>query len=165
VGARRPNRALLGTLLALGVGCGGGRAAAQAPAPATVEAVPVQGLTFGPLLPGVPEQVRVSDGARRAEFLLAGEGTVDVALLLPAAMTSPDGTRIPLRFEAADGALLRNASAAPLPVNPLGTIRVQLQGAQTPTRLLLGGTALPARDQAAGSYTTTLVLVVVNAGT
>lgn len=158
-----PSRA--GALLALALAVCGGRAHAQAPAPASVEVVPVQGLAFGPLLPGVPEQVPVTDAARRAEIVLTGEGTVDLSVLLPQAMTSPAGTRIPLRFGAADGALLRNASTAPVAVNPLGTIRVRLQGGGAPTRLLIGGTALPAADQPAGSYTTTLVLVVVNAGT
>lgn len=151
--------------LALGLGVSGGRAVAQAPAPTSVEVTAVQGLRFGPLLPGVPESVSVMDAARRAEIILTGTGTVELAVLLPRAMTSLVGGEIPLRFGAADAAVLRNASTAPVPMNPSGSLRVQLQGDGAPTRLLLGGTALPARDQPAGEYTTTVVLMFVHPGT
>ena len=161
----RPIGPGMGVLLALGGIFGGGPAHGQAPVPASVEAVMVQELTFGPLIPGVPERVPVTDAARRAEIVLTGEGTVELAIVLSDAMTSPGGTRIPLRFGALDGAILRNASTAPVTVNPQGTIRVTLQGADTPTRLLIGGTALPSSAQAAGTYRTRMVLMVVNAGT
>lgn len=152
--------------LALGLGVSGGPGMAQAPAPtSSVEVTAVQGLRFGPLLPGVPESISVTDGARRAEIILTGTGTVELAVLLPRAMTSPSGGQIPLRFGALDAAVLRNASTAPLPMNPTGTLRVHLQGDGAPTRLLLGGTALPAPDQAAGDYTTTVVLLFVHPGT
>lgn len=156
---------LVAASLALGMGVSGGRAEAQVPAPTSVEVVAVQGLQFGPLLPGVPESISVTDAARRAEIILTGTGTVELAVLLPRAMNSSTGRQIPLRFGAADAAILRNASTAPVPMNPTGTLRVQLQGDGAPTRLLLGGTALPAPDQPAGDYTTTVVLVFVHAGT
>lgn len=156
---------LLAVVLALGNGVVGGRAHAQAPAPAQVEIVALQGLQFGPLLPGVPESISVNDAARRAEIVLSGQGTVDLTIVLPRALTAPGGLQIPLRFGSADGAVLRNASVAPVAINPMGTVRVQLQGDGAPTHLLLGGTALPARDQAAGEYTTTVVLMIVHAGT
>lgn len=156
---------LLAASLAVGLGVSGGRAGAQAPAPTSVEVSAVQGLRFGPLLPGVPESISVTDAARRAEIILTGTGTVELAVLLPRAMTSPGGRQIPLRFGAADASILRNASTAPVPINPSGTMRLHLQGDGAPTRLLLGGTALPAPDQPAGEYTTTVVLMFVHAGT
>jgi hypothetical protein len=152
-------------LLALAGAFCGGRARAQAPAGVSFDAVPLQGLSFGALLPGVPEVVPVTDAARRAEIVLSGSGTFDVTLVLPEAMVSPTGARLPLRFGAADGAVLRNVSASLVPFDPLGTNRVRLDPMQGPARLLLGGTALPAREQTAGRYTTTIVVVVTNPGT
>ena len=151
-------------LLALAGGVGGGGAHAQAPA-STVEAVPVQGLSFGPLLPGVAETVSVADAARRAEIILSGRGTFDVLLVLPDALVNADGARIPLRFGARDGALMRNPSAPLLPFNPLEMGRVRIGDGPGPARLLLGGTALPAPDQAAGTYQATVVVIVNNPGT
>jgi hypothetical protein len=159
--------------LRLGVGllaaawgvCGHADAEAQTASASAVEAVPVQGLAFGPLLPGVPEAVSVRDGARRAEVVLDGQGTVDVSFLLPRAMVSASGARIPLHFGALDGAVVRHASSGLIPLNPLETSRLRLQSGQGAARLLLGGTALPAPDQPAGRYATTVVLVLSNPGT
>ncbi|HEV2149955.1 MAG TPA: hypothetical protein VGR37_21335 [Longimicrobiaceae bacterium] len=142
----------------------GGRAEAQASA-AGLEAVPTQGLTFGSLLPGVAEAVGVGDGARRAEVVLTGEGWVDLSFMLPQAMVSPSGARIPLRFGARDGALLKNSSSGLVPLNPLETSRVKLNASQGAVRVLLGGTALPAQDQPAGRYTATIVIVATTPGT
>jgi hypothetical protein len=153
-------------LLALVAGLCGGGATAQAPAAFSgLDAVPLQGLAFGSLLPGVPEVVTVTDAARRAEIVLNGSGLFDVTLVLPDAMVSSTGARMPLRFGAGDGALLRNVSAAPAAFDPLGTNRLRLDGTQGPARLLLGGTALPSREQTAGRYTTTIVVVITNPGT
>ncbi|HEX8394383.1 MAG TPA: hypothetical protein VF665_18705 [Longimicrobium sp.] len=153
-----------GLLLALVAGAGGGQAHAQAPASA-LEAVPLQGLSFGELIPGVPETVRVSDAARRAEILLAGQGSWDVLMVLPDALTSAAGARIPLRFSGRDGAVMPSPSAPLLPFDPLSMGRVRISGGPSPARLLLGGTALPAGDQAAGSYTATVVVIINNPGT
>lgn len=149
--------AILGTL-------GGRAAAAQAPA-ASLEVIPVQGLSFGPLIPGVPETVAVGDAARRGELLLRGRGVFDLTLVLPTALVSPSGARIPLRFAAKDGAVLRSSAHALIPFNPLEPNRVRVQDNQGPTRLVFGGTALPATDQPAGRYQATVVVVVNNPGT
>lgn len=152
-------------LLAL-AGCFlGGGAFAQAPASVGVDAVPVQGLSFGPLIPGVSEVIPVTDAGRRAEIVLNGHGMLDVTLVLPTAMVSPVGARLPLLFTARDGALMRNVSASLLPFDPLSTVRVRLDASQGPARLLLGGTARPSREQPAGSYTATILVVITNPGT
>jgi hypothetical protein len=151
-------------LLALAGGVSGGGAHAQAPAQA-VEAVPVQGLSFGRLLPGVAETVSTVDAARRAEIILSGTGSFDVLMVLPDALQSANGARIPLRFGTRDGALMRNPSAPLLPFNPLEMGRVRIDDSAGPARLLLGGTALPAPDQAAGTYQATVVVIVNNPGT
>lgn len=138
---------------------------ARAQASGALEAVPTQGLAFGSLLPGVAETVQTGDGARRAEVVLRGEGWVDLSFMLPQAMVSPSGARIPLRFGARDAALLRNSSSGTVPLNPLETNRVKLNANQGAMRILLGGTALPAQDQPAGRYTATIVIVASPPGT
>ncbi|HEV2733428.1 MAG TPA: hypothetical protein VGV85_01270 [Longimicrobiaceae bacterium] len=158
--SRRISSALI---LALFVCLAAGGARAQAPA--GLEAVPTQGLAFGSLLPGVAETVQTGDGARRAEVVLRGEGWVDLSFMLPQAMVSPSGARIPLRFGARDGALLRNSSSGTVPLNPLETSRIKLNANQGAMRILLGGTALPAQDQPAGRYTATIVIVASPPGT
>ncbi|MEW5925897.1 MAG: hypothetical protein AB1941_00280 [Gemmatimonadota bacterium] len=138
---------------------------ARAQASGGLEAVPTQGLAFGSLLPGVEETVQTGDGARRAEVVLRGEGWVDLSFMLPQAMVSPSGARIPLRFGARDAALLRNSSSGTVPLNPLETNRLKLNANQGAMRILLGGTALPAQDQPAGRYTATIVIVAAPPGT
>jgi hypothetical protein len=153
---------LLALALARAAGVGG--AAAQSSSGASLQAIPVQGLAFGPMIPGVPETIGVADAARRAEIVLSGQGTADVSLVLPEALVSPSGARIPLRFGAWDAAVARG-SGHPVPVNPHEPIRVTLDPASGPTRILVGATALPAPNQVAGTYSTTVVLVVINPGT
>ncbi|HEX2090988.1 MAG TPA: hypothetical protein VHG28_01250 [Longimicrobiaceae bacterium] len=153
---------VLASLLAV---LSGGRALAQAPSAAPVEAIPSQGLAFGSLLPGVPERVQVGDGARRAEIVLRGQGWIELSFMLPQAMLSPSGARIPLRFQANDGAMLRNSSSGMVTLNPLETNRIHLNPGQGMVRILLGGTAFPAQDQAAGRYTATIVVVATTPGT
>ena len=70
-----------------------------------VSIVPVQSLSFGLLLPGLREVVRVTDVGRRAVVALAGNTAVDVVLVLPSAMESPGGDRIPLQFSPSDAAI------------------------------------------------------------
>lgn len=158
--SRRTATALV---LALFLGLHGGAAHAQASG--GLEAIPTQGLAFGSLIPGVEETVAVGDGARRAEVVLTGDGWIDLSFMLPEAMVSPSGARIPLRFGARDAALLRNSSSGAVPLNPLETNRVKLNPNQGAVRLLLGGTASPAPDQPAGRYTATIVIVAAPPGT
>ncbi len=131
----------------------------------SLQAVPVQGLSFGSLIPGVPEQIGTGDAARRAEVVLSGQGTFDLSLILPSALVSASGARIPLRFGAADAAVAATSSTAPVTFDPRRVYRIRLDDGQGVPRLLLGGTALPAADQRAGSYQATLVLVVTPPGT
>jgi hypothetical protein len=158
-------RISIALILALCVSLVASRAHAQGSGGSGLEAVPTQGLAFGSLLPGVAETVQTGDGARRAEVVLRGEGWVDLSFMLPQAMVSPAGARIPLRFGARDAALLRNSSSGTVPLNPLETNRVKLNANQGAMRILLGGTALPAQDQPAGRYTATIVIVASPPGT
>jgi hypothetical protein len=162
---RKRTRLALAAFLALAGGLSGGGASAQAPASASFSAASLQGLAFGALLPGAEETIDVTDAARRAEVMLNGEGIYDVTLVLPSALVSPNGARLPLKFQANDGLLLQGSSGNAVPLNPLATTRVRLNPALGPTRLVLGGTAAPPYNQVAGRYTATIVIIVTTPGT
>jgi hypothetical protein len=150
---------LLATLL-----LGSGVWAAEAQAGGSTTVVPVQQLTFGNLVPGVPEVVTVNDVARRAMIALSGSNAVDVTFLLPAALESMAGGRIPLQFGTADGGLMSTAVALPMPVNPHESRRVVLVPDHA-VHLLLGGVALPARGQAPGHYAARVIVLISHPGT
>lgn len=152
----------LGIALALAGALAAGSADAQ---PGGVAAVPVQGLSFGALIPGVPEVVSVDDAARRAEIALEGKGSVDVLLVLPRALASRAGGSIPLHFAANDAALATAGSERIAPMDPLRSMRLNLAGGSAPPRLLLGGTATAGRAQPAGEYSATIVVIISKAGT
>lgn len=135
---------------------------AQAAGATTV--YPVQSLTFGLLLPGVPESVPVTDMSRRAMVALAGTGAVDVTLVLPTSLTAPDGNTIPLQFSANDAGLLQSASSAAIPLNPFQVNRVVL-AADRLVYFLLGGAAFPSRAQHPGHYSARVLVIVNQPGT
>ena len=143
---------------------GSGVRAADAQAGGSTSVVPVQQLTFGNLVPGVAEVVSVNDVARRAMIALSGSSAVDVTFLLPTALESPAGNRIPLQFGTADGGLLSSIVSQPVPVNPHESRRVQLAPDHA-THLLLGGVALPAPGQAPGHYSARVIVLISQPGT
>jgi hypothetical protein len=125
---------------------------------------PVQGLSFGLLLPGTPETVSLDDVARRGVVALAGTGPLDVTFVLPIALLSPEGGSLPISFSGASAGLLTSAGGAAAPVNPQQLLRVQLAPDQV-MHLVLGGTARPAASQRAGHYTARIVVLVSQPGT
>ena len=130
----------------------------------SVTVSPVQGLSFGLLLPGAPETVSRDDVARRGMVALAGSGPLDVTFVLPTALVSPEGGSLPLTFSAASAGLLGSTGSAAAPLNPQQLQRVQL-AADRVSHLVLGGTAQPAASQRAGHYTARIVIIVSQPGT
>lgn len=125
---------------------------------------PVQGLSFGLLLPGAPETVPLDDVARRGVVALAGSGPLDVTFVLPPALLSPEGGSLPLSFSTVSAGLLGSAGGAVAPLNPQQLQRVQLAPDRV-MHLVLGGTAQPAASQRAGHYTARIVVIVSQPGT
>jgi len=123
----------------------------------------VRGLAFGTLLPGVPVVVPPSDAARGAQFDIRANnrGVVLIAFALPVAMTGP-GAPLPLSFGATSAGFSASGSTTGMtlfdPRVPF-TGTVSNNGRAT---IFLGGTALPAGTQGAGSYTGTVTLTVAN---
>ena len=130
----------------------------------TVSIIPVQSLSFGLLLPGLREAVTVTDVSRRAVVALAGDGPVDVALVLPSAMETSSGDRIPLSFSTSDAALLTASGTTLSQLDPLQVNRVQLGNGRT-ILFVLGGTAVTSATTRPGHYTARVTLLVNHPGT
>jgi hypothetical protein len=150
-----------GVLAALLLVWSGSLSAARAQA---VTVNPVQGLSFGLLLPGTPETVSLDDVARRGVVALAGSGPLDVTFVLPTALLSAEGGSLPLSFPPVSAGLLASAGGTAMPLNPHQLLRVQLAPDRV-LHLVLGGTARPAAGQRAGHYVGRVVVIVSQPGT
>jgi hypothetical protein len=130
----------------------------------TVSIVPVQSLSFGLLMPGLQEAVAVTDVSRRAVVALSGSGPIDVALVLPAAMETPAGDRIPLTFSTRDAALITTSGSTLSQLDPRQVNRVQL-GKDRTVLFILGGTAVTSATTRPGRYTARVAMLVNPPGT
>jgi|GEM_PF-3037393 len=157
-GARRAGLALLALSL-LSAPTVPGAAAQEARALSSVHRL--QDLHFGTLVPGTENAVSVQDVSRRAEVVLHGRGAVQLLIVLPSEMVSPEGARLPLRFGPADAAFVAGTAAQPQRFDPRAGAVVTLPPAGE-ARLLLGGTAVVPFDQPAGQYSADLLVMVVN---
>lgn len=119
----------------------------------------MQALDFGQILPGLAETVTTGDAWRRAEIRLEGSGNFDVRIVLPQALVSREGARIPLAFRDGDAAIqVRNKN--PVPFDPNRSQRVRIPPGQGEALVYLGGTAATTSGQLAGQYSATVVVVV-----
>jgi hypothetical protein len=123
----------------------------------------VRGLTFGNVLPGVPTVVPPADAARSARFDIRvnNRGLALIIFILPPVMTGP-GVSLPLSFGATSGGFSASGSQTGM---TLFDPRVPFTGTAANNgraTVFLGGTALPAGTQRAGSYTGTVTLTVAN---
>lgn len=134
---------------------------AAAQRPLTVQGT--RSVAFGALLAGVNKSVLRTDAINGGQLDISGPKNVQVMLTftLPSSMTGPAGATLPLSFGSNDGGWSppqqigtqigfdpRVPFTAPLDQN--GKVSVYL-----------GGTAKPAANQKAGSYTGTITLTVV----
>jgi hypothetical protein len=138
--------------------------AARAQASAGVSVISFQPLSFGVLIPGVPEHVDVTDVSRRAMLVLTGSGTVDLTLVLPRALATRSGDEIPIRFETSDAALLATPGGPVTPLNALQVNRVQITP-DHPVYIVVGGSVTATTIQRPGNYNAAVVLVVSQPGT
>jgi hypothetical protein len=130
----------------------------------TVSINPVQNLAFGLLLPGLREAIPVTDASRRAVVALSGSGPIDVTFVLPSALETPTGDRIPLSFTSSDAALITTSGSTLKQLDPLQANRIQL-GSDRTVLLVLGGTAITSNATRTGHYTARVALLVNNPGT
>lgn len=143
------------SLLGQGRGNGG-----RKPPPGTVTVTAQQDLGFGMLTAGIANSVYVDEVARRAEWQIQARGQVTVTLVLPAAMTGPSGAQLPLTFRAGDAGFQPGGATQIEVLDPRTPFTVSIPSSTAFGLLFLGGTARPALDQAAGTYTATVTAIV-----
>ena len=117
----------------------------------------VQPLAFGYLTQGVTEVVPYTDTFRRGVVSIDGLGNAYVRVTMPTVLTSATGATIPLQFLFGDLAE-QDAGHAPTAFDPAASTRVNLN--KGTGYLFLGGRALPATTQSAGTYSATVVVMV-----
>ena len=138
--------------------------AARAQSAGGVSIVSLQPLSFGVLIPGVPEHVDVADVSRRAMLVITGSGTVDLTLVLPRVLTTRAGDEIPITFGTADAALLASPGGTVTLLNALQVNRVQITP-DRPVYIVIGGSVTATTIQRPGSYSAAVALVVSQPGT
>lgn len=128
-------------------------------------ATPLQGLSFGTLIAGVPDQVTVGDAVRRAEISLDPAGAfnavVGVRFILPTVMTQPaSGDQLPLTFGTADAAVYDAKTGRLQTFDPAAGTSYRLK--KDPVMIYLAGTAAPGAAQRAGPYSASVTLLITN---
>jgi hypothetical protein len=123
-----------------------------------------QNLTFGQVTPGVPVQIAPTDVTRRGALTVTGRGRFRITFTLPTDLMGPSGARIPVTFGATDGqVVLRNRTDTFDP--RLGhEFRIVPPGDQA-AQIYVGGRASPPAGATAGTYTATIVMMIVQTGT
>jgi hypothetical protein len=120
-------------------------------------------LDFGMLTPGLQTVVAPTDLMRSAQLRVEGRGRFQVTFALPTSLTAPGGAQIPLVFGATDGQItIRHRITA---FDPNDLLSFRLNPADREATINLGGRAQPAPAQAAGVYTATIVMMIVQTGT
>jgi hypothetical protein len=120
-------------------------------------------LTFGTLLPGIPQPISRTDPLRSGQFDVTGRrfSTVQFTLSLPAVMNGPAGATLPLSFGSNDaGYSVSQSVAAQVGFDPRGPFLATLSSNGRGS-VFLGGTAQPTPSQRPGSYSATVTLTVV----
>ncbi|HUH12165.1 MAG TPA: hypothetical protein VMK65_03610 [Longimicrobiales bacterium] len=120
----------------------------------------VQPLSYGLLTAGDPDAVTVDDVVRRGELELKGKGQMEIMMVLPASMLSPEGAEIDLDFRFGDAGLQLKRAAGVTLFDPTVSYSFFLDSKDSPARIFLGGLASPAADQAAGEYSAQITVIV-----
>jgi hypothetical protein len=126
---------------------------------------PLQNLTFGFLLPGVPTSIDAAQITRSGQIQVeAPLGTnFQVQYTLPTAMSGA-GTTLPVSFSTTDGGAAPSANPAAMQrFNPAAATRWQLV-TTTRATFFLGGRASPRVGQPVGAYTAPIVVTITNLG-
>ena len=122
-----------------------------------------QNLTFGQVTPGVPMQVAPTDVTRRAALTVSGRGRFRISFTLPTSLMGPMGSQIPVTFGAQDGRVVIRTKVEPF--DPTVGLEFRLAPSDPAGQVYLGGRASPAAGTKAGTYTATIVMMIVQTGT
>ena len=127
-------------------------------------ALALSDLSFSTVLPGIPSTVSVLDPLHAGLFEIQGpaSASVRVELVLPTAMVSDGGgALLPISFGHGDGSAVFGGHS--LQFDPHAPVIAAL-GSDGRMFIRLGGTVLPGRPQAGGTYRATISLTVFNLG-
>jgi len=120
----------------------------------------IRPLAFGAVLPGFASTIAPTNPSNSGQLNLTGTKSsyVFFTLSLPTAMTGPGGASLPLSFGASSGGYSATQStSSETAFDPRTYQFVQLSGTGRGS-VFVGGTASPAANQVAGSYSATLTL-------
>jgi hypothetical protein len=135
--------------------------------PEPLMAIARNNLTFGNVLAGIPSIVEVHDVRRAGLFEIRGpaDASVRVEFILPDALTSFAGDRLPLQFGARDGFADHSVTRLPggIYFDPFTPLVASL-GSGGRLFVHLGGQAQPARLQPGGEYRAVIYLTVYDLG-
>ena len=126
---------------------------------------PLQNLTFGFLLPGVPTSVDAAQITRSGQIQVeAPIGTnFELRYTLPTLMNGA-GTTLPVSFGTTDGGAAPSANPAAMQrFNPANPTRWRL-ATTTRATFFLGGRAFPRVGQPVGGYTAPIIVTITNLG-
>ena len=149
-------------LLAIGVGLCLARVAAGQ---TSLVVRPLQNLTFGFLLPGVPTSIDAAQITRSGQIQVESPlGTnFEIRYTLPTVMNGA-GTTLPVSFGTTDGGAAPSANPAAMQrFNPNNPTRWQLV-TTTRATFFLGGRASPRVGQPVGGYTAPIIVTITNLG-
>jgi hypothetical protein len=126
-------------------------------------ALALNDLTFGTVLSGISSSVAANDAQHAGLFEIQGPAgaSVRVDFVLPAALVSDQGVLLPVRFAHADGSAEFGGHS--LQFDPHTPVIAAL-GPDKRLFIRLGGTVVPGRPQAGGSYRATISITVFNLG-
>jgi hypothetical protein len=117
-----------------------------------VTLIPVQGLRFGTIAPGLPSTISPLDGDRRAVWELVGSGRVNLLFHMPRALGSDGEASLALRFGPRDGLLTFPASSRVIEFDPGLPLSLDIPPGSGGATIFLGGTVEPGNIQAPRTY-------------
>lgn len=126
---------------------------------------PIQNLSFGFLLAGVPTTIDALQLARSGQIeVSAAIGTsFEIRFTLPTTMSGA-GTTLPLAFGTSSaGAAPSSTPASVIRFNPAQAARFQLV-TTTRATFFLGGQAVPRAGQPVGAYAAPIIITITNLG-
>jgi hypothetical protein len=126
-----------------------------------VTVVAMRGVTFGAVLPGIPETVSPVDPANSAQFDITGpNGQVLLSFVLPLSMTGPGGAVMSMTFGPGDGGYSPTQTiVSQVGFDPTQSLTVSLPSGGRAS-IFVGATVFPSINQRAGPYTATVTLNV-----
>ena len=128
-----------------------------------VSVLPLQGLRFGKLVPGVAAVISPRDAARAASFDLVGSGVVILRVSVPHSLESDGRSVLPLRFGPMDGRVVFPGLKQDLVFDPAEPVSFSIPPGAGGVKVYLGASVVPEREQVPGAYDAAIEVELVMA--